>query len=141
MKASWVAAMILCGGVAVAQDPIAWLKKSWATVNREGKAAADRLIKESPARFKDIKKQAATVSKKAESSLAGLDLEGKTRVITELWRVRSSINLLSLANPNTLSLVGIDPDQVIAMTKQLDSTWATVARDYPEILKSLRFSK
>ena len=128
--------------MAIAQSPTdrasAWLVNAWTTVKKQGKSAADRVVRESPAKFKDIKKQVQSVTRICAKGIDSLDLDGKKRVVEQLWRVRSSLNLLALANPNTLTYVGVDPDQVTGLLSTVNTSWASVAKRYPDIVKSIR---
>ncbi len=125
----------------VAQSPVdrasGWLANAWKSVKKEGKAAADRVVKESPARFKELKSQVQTIAKTCENTIANLDLEGKQRVIEQLWRIRSSVNLLALTNPNSLSYVGVDPDQVTGMMSTVNTSWSNVSKRYPNLVRNL----
>lgn len=131
--------------VLVTQSPTdratTWLKNAWSTVQQQGKAAADRIVRESPERFKEIKKTAVRVCDDCSKKIAGLDLESRKRLILQLWQVRGSVNLLSLTNPNTLAIIGLDPDDVIALNRRVSGVWTNVAKAYPDVVKSLKLSK
>ncbi|HWD37790.1 MAG TPA: hypothetical protein VG944_03000 [Fimbriimonas sp.] len=51
--------------------------------------------------LKSIGKQVDKISTEAATKLDGMDLRSKLGVAMELWRVRSSIDLLSLTDPDT----------------------------------------
>ena len=88
---------------------MSWVHDAWKTVQDQGKPAAERIVKQFPKRFKAIKQQVADLSKTVHDKVLAMDLEQKKNLVIELWRVRKSIDLLTLLQPEVLhSLTGLD---------------------------------
>lgn len=86
-------------------------KTAWKKTVEAGRPLAQRIAKEAPERFRLARKQAESLLKQADKSVKGMDLEHKKALATELWRVRGSLDLMALLDPQTLKMFGIDvPD-------------------------------
>ncbi len=135
-----IAAMLVAGAASaqsqnMAEQAWGFVKSSWATAQKEGKVAADRFIRQFPEKFKDVPKDAKNFMVRWEKQIAALDLEDRKRLALELWRIRGSLNLLALASPSTLRMIGIDsgPMQDLAtgftkMSEGLIKKWPELKR-------------
>ena len=113
-RAAIIVATLMIVGSATAQTPNmaeqAWgfVKSSWATAQKEGKVAADRLVRQFPEKFKSVPKDAKIFMARWDKQIAALDLDDRRRLALELWRIRGSLNLLALASPSTLRMIGVE---------------------------------
>jgi hypothetical protein len=104
-----------------------WVQGAWKTVQKQGKPAAERVVREFPDRFKAIPKRASELHKRFNKSVADLKLEEKKAMIEELWRIRQGLNVMALLDSGLLAqLTGIDArtlkaaqQQVAALTSRL----------------------
>jgi len=86
-----------------------WVHNAWKTVQEQGRPAAENLVKQFPKRFQNMKESVATLSKRAHTTIATMDLEQKRLLLLELWRLRKSLDLLTLLRPEVLQQVtGMD---------------------------------
>ena len=84
---------------------------AWKKTLEAGRPLAERIAREAPETFRVARRQAATLVARAQKYAASGDLEQKRALAVELWRVRGSLDLMSLLNPQTLHMLGIDvPD-------------------------------
>jgi hypothetical protein len=105
-----------------------WLQTQWQRVQNEGRPAAERIVREFPARFKDMKGQVARLSKLAGQFSDTHHLEEKKTLLLELWRVRGSLNLLALLSPDMLHLLtGLDMKTLNAMRAQVSAARARIS--------------
>jgi len=96
-----------------------WVHSAWKTVQEEGRPAAERLVQQWPKRFQDVKTSLAGLNKKAHDSIAAMNLEQKKNLLVELWRVRKSLDMMTLMKPEVLqSLTGIDTSGLKALEVQ-----------------------
>ena len=106
---------------------MSWVHDAWKTVEQQGKPAAEKLVRQWPKRFKSIKQQAIELCKRAHDKVAQLDLEQKKNLIVELWRMRKSLDLLTLVQPDVLqSLTGLDTSGLAALETQVSTTTETL---------------
>ncbi|MGV3614866.1 MAG: hypothetical protein ACO1SV_05985 [Fimbriimonas sp.] len=108
----FLAAVALCG-FASAQTPLeqgtSFFQNAWKRVQSEGPAAAERLVRATPERFKKVKARVGELSKLTADWADEKRLEERKNLVMELWRVRGSLDLMSLLNPDVLEqLTGID---------------------------------
>lgn len=109
-------AIVASAGSAAAQLPswdsvVATAKSVWKKTVDAGRPLAMRIARETPERFRLAKKQAFDLVKRAQKYAAGMDLDQKRALAVELWRVRGSLDLMALLDPQTLKMFGIDvPD-------------------------------
>jgi len=90
---------------------VASAKQTWKQAVEAGRPLAMRIAKETPERFQLAKKQAMSLVKQAQKAANSADLQHKKEIAAELWRVRGSLDLMSLLDPATLKMFGIDvPD-------------------------------
>ena len=86
-------------------------RTAWKRTVELGKPLAERIAREAPERFRVARRQATTLVARARKYAASGDLEQKQSLAAELWRVRGSLDLMSLLSPETLRMFGIDvPD-------------------------------
>jgi hypothetical protein len=101
---------------------MSWVSGAWKTVQEKGRPAAEGFVRQWPKRFQAVKKEVADLNKTVHDKVASMDLEGKKNVALELWRVRKSLDLMALLDPNVLhSLTGLDTAAVSSMEKQVAS--------------------
>ena len=116
MRSFVLFSLLAVGGAAQAQSPswdgfVATARAAWQKTVDAGRPLAERIARETPGRFRLAKKQAMALVARAEAYAKSGDLEGKRALAAELWRVRGSLDLMAMLNPQTLKLFGIDvPD-------------------------------
>ncbi len=99
---------------------MSWVHGAWKTVQEEGHGAAERMVRQWPKRFSNIKQEVARVSKRAHDTVVAMDLEQKRDLLIELWRVRKSLDLLTLIHPDVLHAVtGLDTSGLAALEAQV----------------------
>lgn len=109
-------AVLLVAGGAHAQMPswddvVATAKTAWKKTVEAGRPLAQRIAKEAPERFRLAQKRATELVARAQKYANSGDLEQKRALAAELWRVRGSLDLMALLDPQTLHMIGIDvPD-------------------------------
>jgi hypothetical protein len=104
----------------VLEQGASWIQGAWTSVQKQGKPAAEKVVREFPERFKAIPKRAAELHKRYSKSVADLKLEERKAMIQELWRVRQSLNLMALLDAGVLEQVtGIDSKILKAAQKQV----------------------
>ncbi len=109
------------------QQGVAWMEGAWSSAQKQGKPAAEKLIRNFPDRFKSIPKQIRELNKKYARSIGEVKLEERKAMLQELWRVRQSVNLMALLDSGVLEqITGIDSkmlksaqQQVATLTRQL----------------------
>ncbi|CAN5394858.1 hypothetical protein BH11ARM1_BH11ARM1_02010 [soil metagenome] len=90
-------------------DPLAWCRKTWTTVQQVSSKAASEALKKAPATFKHVPDQVATFAKDLTVKVKSMKLEEREATAKELWRLRGSLNLMALVDPDVLEQVtGID---------------------------------
>jgi hypothetical protein len=117
----------LCGAQQKATAPkqqdngfMSWIHDAWKTVQDQGKPAAEKLVRQFPKRFQDMKQQVATMSKRVHDKVVQFDVEQKRTMVIELWRMRKSLDLLTLLRPEVLqSLTGLDTSGLAALEDQV----------------------
>ena len=116
MRAFTFFLLLALGGAAQAQLPsldgvMATARIAWKKSVEAGKPLAERIAREAPERFRLAKKQTLALVAQAERYAKSGDLEQKRALAVELWRVRGSLDLMSMLTPQTLKTFGIDvPD-------------------------------
>lgn len=83
-------------------------KTAWQKTVDAGRPLAQRIAKEAPERFTLARKQAERLVRQAQRYGATGDLERKRDLAIELWRVRGSLDLMALLDPQTLKMLGVD---------------------------------
>lgn len=109
---------------AAQQSPLdratSWLSTQWTRVQKEGRPAAERAVRQFPTRFKDLKSQVARLSTVAGQFSDAHHLEERKAFLLELWRVRGSLNLLALCSPEVIHQVtGLDMKTLTALQSQI----------------------
>ncbi len=89
-------------------DVVSSAKTAWKKTVEAGRPYAVRIAREAPERFQLAQKQATLLVAKAQKIVASGDLQHKQALAAELWRVRGSLDLMALLDPQTLRLFGID---------------------------------
>jgi len=116
MRALAFLACLVVASSAGAQMPtwdsvVAGAKAAWKKTVDAGRPLAMQIAKETPERFRIAKNQAMLLVRKAEQFANSGDLQHKKELAAELWRVRGSLDLMALLDPQTLKMFGIDvPD-------------------------------
>jgi hypothetical protein len=97
-----------------------WLQSAWTTVQKQGKPAAEKVVREFPERFKGLPKRTAELQKRFSKSIGNLKLEEKRAMLQELWRIRQGLNLMALVDSGLLEqLTGIDTKMLKAAQQQI----------------------
>ena len=132
--------LMVCFGLAFGQDTkkptaqqesgfMGWVHDAWNTVQKEGKPAAERIAKQWPKRFQDIKTTVGSLNKKAHDTIDSMNLEQKKQMLLELWRVRKSLDLLTLLNPDVLHAVtGLDTTGLKSLEEQATNLTTFVSK-------------
>lgn len=108
---------------------IDWAVGMWNRAQKEGKPFAEKAIKKAPDYYKGIQKSLTEFAKRVEKIEIAKTLDDKKRLLTELWRMRSAISLMSLLEPETLKqLTGIDTKKFSEMQKTLQKTESKLAK-------------
>jgi hypothetical protein len=104
-----------------------WVHDAWKTVQEKGKPAAEAFVRQWPKRFQSVKKEVADLTKTVRDKVAAMDLEQKKNIALELWRVRKSLDLMTLLDPDVLhSLTGLDVSTVSSLESQVQHLLAVV---------------
>lgn len=116
-----------------AQTPLeqgsAFFQNAWKRVQSEGPAAAERLVRATPERFKKVKGRVMELSKATREWADERRLDEKKNLALELWRVRGSLDLMSLLNPDVLEqLTGIDGKTLRNLRAQTEKAQALLQR-------------
>jgi len=126
-----VLAFLLLVTLAFAQQPMAtaqqayatgvsWFQSAWKRVQKEGRPAAERLIRSAPKRFKLVESNVADLNRKANRWVADRNLDQKKTLLLEMWRLRGSLNLMALVSPENLeTLTGVSAKELRGMQVQL----------------------
>ena len=139
MRSAFIAGLLLVAGSATAQTPSmaeqAWgfVKSSWATAQKEGKVAADRFVRQFPEKFKNVPKDAKNFMARWEKQIAALDLDDRKRLALELWRIRGSLNLLALASPSTLRMIGVEAGPLQDLATGFTKVSEGLIKKWPEL--------
>lgn len=113
----------------VVDKGIDWAVGMWNRAQKEGKPFAERTIKQAPDYYKGIQKSLTDFAKRVEKGDIARTFDEKKKLVTELWRMRSAINLMSLLDPGVLKQVtGIDTKKFADMLKQLQKTESKLAK-------------
>lgn len=90
---------------------VATAKVAWKKTVDAGRPLAMRIAREAPERFRAARKRAEELIAQGDRYFKSGDLQHKQALAAELWRVRGSLDLMSLLDPQTLRMFGIDvPD-------------------------------
>jgi len=99
---------------------MSWIHDAWKTVQEQGGPAAEKVVRQWPKQFQAVKQQVADLSKKSHDKLVAMDLEQKRKLALELWRVRKSLDLMTLLRPDVLqSLTGLDTSALASLETQV----------------------
>jgi uncharacterized tellurite resistance protein B-like protein len=106
-----LAALVLMPAIAPAQvdhtaETVKFLRSAWASVQRDGPKQLDRLRCKWPDEVRRVRKEATDLQSKWSTKLGDADLKQRLALIAELWRIRSSIDLLALTSPASRSSRG-----------------------------------
>ena len=92
-------------------DVVATARVAWKRTVEAGRPLAERVAREAPQRFRLAQRQAMGLVAQAQRYATSGDVEKKKELAVELWRVRGSLDLMALLDPQTLKTLGIDvPD-------------------------------
>lgn len=99
---------------------MSWVHGAWKTVQEQGRPAVERMAKEWPQRFRAIKQQVADLTKTIHERITAMDLAQKRDMALELWRVRRSLDMMTLLKPDVLhSLTGLDTAGLTSLETQV----------------------
>lgn len=102
------------------QQALGWLQTQWTRVQKEGRPAAERVVRQFPGRFRDIKAQVVRMTEVAGQMAEPQRFAEKRELLMELWRVRGSLNLLALCSPDLIhQITGLDTSDVASLEAQL----------------------
>lgn len=108
---------------------IDWAVGMWKRAEKEGRPFAEKTIKQAPNYYKGVQKSLTDFAKRVEKGDIAKTMDEKKKLITELWRMRSAINLMSLLDPQVLKqLTGVDTKKFIEMQKTLQKTESKLAK-------------
>lgn len=106
---------------------MSWVHDAWKTVQEQGRPAAEKMVRQWPKRFQGMKQQVGELCKRAHDKVVEMDLEQKKNLLTELWRMRKSLDLLTLLQPEVLhSLTGLDTSGLASLESQVKNVTAVV---------------
>ena len=106
---------------------MSWVHDAWKTVQEQGRPAAEKMVRQWPKRFQGMKQQVGDLCKRAHDKVVEMDLEQKKNLLTELWRMRKSLDLLTLLQPEVLhSLTGLDTSGLANLESQVKTVTASV---------------
>lgn len=133
LRQLFVGATIAVASLASAQTPLeqgqTFFQNAWKRVQAEGPAAAERLVRATPERFKKVKGRVAELSKLTREWADEKKLEEKKNLALELWRVRGSLDLMALLNPDVLEqLTGIDAKTLRNLRAQTEKAQTLLQR-------------
>jgi len=104
-----------------------WVNGAWKKVQEQGRPAAEKIVRQWPKRFQAVKQEVADLSKTVRDKVVAMDLEQKKNLVIELWRVRKSLDLLTLLQPDVLhSLTGLDTSGLASLETQVQRMIAVV---------------
>lgn len=116
-------------GLPSASAATSWIQNQWAKVQREGKPVAERIVREAPEQFQKIKQTAPSLMKRIEIWSRQGTPEQRAQLLGELWRLRGSLDLMALLEPETLeNLTGIDAKLLKELRAKATSAYATIQR-------------
>ena len=108
---------------------IDWAIGMWKRAEKEGRPFAEKTIKQAPNYYKGVQKTLTEFATRVEKGDIAKTMDEKKKLITELWRMRSAINLMSLLDPQVLKqLTGVDTKKFTEMQKTLQKTESKLAR-------------
>ncbi len=106
---------------------MSWVHDAWKTVQDQGKPAAEKIVRQFPKRFQGMKEHVSELSKTIHNKVKEFDVEQKRNLMVELWRMRKSIDLLTLLRPDVLqSLTGLDTTGLAAMEDTVKNLMAVL---------------
>jgi hypothetical protein len=89
-------------------------------VQTEGKPLAEKLVKAAPGYYKQTSEKIAELAKEADKIDLGKEGNEKKKLMLELWKLRTSVNVLSLLDAGVLkNVIGMDPSGITKMQKNL----------------------
>jgi hypothetical protein len=110
--------------VELVRDVTALIAKHWPT-KKDLRTSADRIAKTYQTELKAIPKQVKDMATQADNKLKGLAWREKLNLALELWRIRSSLDLLTLVSPDVLSAITglktLDFNRLVASFGRIES--------------------
>jgi hypothetical protein len=120
MHILFVASILLGAQQTPIDTGMSWVRHAWTQVQREGRPAAEQVIRQFPGRFKAIPSEVAKMQREALKRYSSMHLDEKKALLEELWRVRHCVNLMSLIDSGMLErLTGIDSKTLKAASVQV----------------------
>lgn len=103
-------------------ETLTFLRQSWSLVSKDGPKALNAAKLHWPDQVRRVKDEVSTLQSKCDKGVSQLGLTEKVALVGELWRVRSSINLLALLDPQMLhNVTGLDPKALDNLRKQAET--------------------
>lgn len=103
---------------------VASAKAGWQRAVEMGRPYAQRVARETPERFRLARRQAEALVARAQRYAASGDLQQKQALAAELWRVRGSLDLMSLLDARTLRMFGIEPPDLTKLRASVNAQLA-----------------
>lgn len=111
------------------ETAITGARRVYERVIKEGKPLAEAMMKNSPRYYQSLESSILAFAKKVERGVANLDIADKQRLVLELWRLRTAINVMALADPEVLrSVTGIDLQKFQIIKRDFGKTEAKVKK-------------
>ena len=108
-------------------------KQVWTQVQKQGQPYAEKLAKESQVPLKKLRVRGEAAVKQMTAlhkEVAKVDWAAKKDLVVELWRMRASLDLASLLNPQTFEqLTGMKLPEFSALKTQFDRQWKRLFPD------------
>jgi Skp family chaperone for outer membrane proteins len=102
------------------QNSVSWFQKTWKQVEKQGRPAAERIVRQAPAQFKAVQANLAGLTEKVAAVAQPKDLDQKKALLLEFWRLRHCVSIMSMLTPANLEmLTGIDQKELAAMQTEL----------------------
>ncbi len=109
------------------QNSLSWLKSTWTRVQKEGAPAAERVIRQFPAQFKAVPKRVGDLVTTVDANWSSMRVEERKQLMVELWKIRHSVDLMSMLSPDVLEqLIGVDKKTLARLQTQLQSAQKAV---------------
>lgn len=131
------ATLFMSAFAAHAQSPwdqgTAFLKSAWKRVEQEGPKAAEAAIRSAPERFKQVKTQVTGLQTQVQRWAKEKKLEERKNLALELWRIRGSLDLMALLEPEMLHrLTGIDAKTLKGLQSQVADLQSRLGNAIPK---------
>jgi len=103
---------------------MSWLKQTWAAAQKQGAPIAEAAVRKYRLEFRQIPVRVRAITSAMARKYASMHLQEKEALLAELWRVRSSLDLMALLDPDLLhQLTGIDARALASMQTSVSRLW------------------